>query len=305
MRLPVLITTFDRPEHTRFLLDALRVVKPETLFISSDGPKEDEQSPRLVNEVRATFSKSIDWPCDVKTLFQDRNLGSRRGMQAALNWFFAQVEEGIVLEDDCIPHPDFFDLAGEFLEKYRDIAKVWGFSGDNSGLLDVPGRDSIGFGSFPLVWGWASWSDRWEKYDSDLKTYPFGRYNPFGVANPSNLVFAQDLNAICSGGGKNAWDYQLSWTVLQQKGLWGYSRYNLITNIGFGPSATHTTSTSERANVTSHGLGSPVALPEKPRRSRWLDIQVLFKIYRLHWLVLGRFKELFVKAGGFRGDLRT
>lgn len=300
-----MITTFDRPDHTQALMDALRLVKPRRLFISSDGPKDDEDSAPLVREVRSILSGSIDWPCEVKTLFQDRNLGSRRGMQAALSWFFAQVEDGVVLEDDCIPHPDFFKLAKDFLEKYRDNAKVWGFSGDNSGLLDVPGRDSIGFGSFPLVWGWASWSDRWEKYDSDLETYPFGRANPFGVANPSNVVFAQDLNAIYSGEGKDTWGYQLSWTVLNHQGLWGYSRDNLITNIGFGPSATHTTQVSRRANVPSHGLGAPVTLPKEPRRSRWLDFQVLFKIYRWHWLMLGRFKEALLRVGRYQRDFRT
>lgn len=305
MDAPVLITTFDRPDHTQALMDALRLVKPHRLFISSDGPKEDKYSPPLVTEVRSILSSSIDWPCEVKILFHERNLGCRRGMQAALNWFFAQVEEGVVLEDDCIPHPDFFDLAGEFLEKYRDSTNVWGFSGDNSGFLEVPGRDSIGFGSFPLVWGWATWSDRWEKYDADLTAYPFGRANPFGAGAPANLVFAHDLNEFYAGVGKDSWALPLSWTVLHHEGLWGYSRKNLITNIGFGSSATHTKHRSQRAFVLSGGLEAAVSFPQKPRRSRWLDLQVLFKIYRLHWLMLGRFKEALLKVGRSRKELRT
>jgi hypothetical protein len=295
--LPVLVTTYNRPGHTRDLMDALRAVTPQRLFISSDGPKEDKESSRLVSEVRAIIAHAVDWPCEVETLFQAHNLGSRRGMQAALNWFFAEVEEGVVLEDDCIPHPEFFELAGIFLDKYRDRREVWGFSGDNSGSLRVRGRHSVGFGSFPLVWGWATWADRWEKYDAELRTYPYGDANPFGVGKPANLAFAQDLNRIYAGEGKDAWDYQLSWTVLSQQGLWGYARDNLITNIGFGPSATHTTQASRRANVSSDGLGGPITLPKKPRRSRWLDIQVLFKIYRLHWLALGRVKQLFFHEG--------
>jgi hypothetical protein len=59
------------------------------------------------------------------------NQGCRLGVSRAITWFFEQVEEGIILEDDCVPHPEFFPYCATLLEHYRHDMRVWCISGNN------------------------------------------------------------------------------------------------------------------------------------------------------------------------------
>jgi len=128
-----LLITFNRPAETRQVLEALRAVRPLRLFVANDGPRPTRplDAPRCT-EVRSLVTQLVDWPCEVKTLYQDENLGCRRGVQAALSWFFSQVDEGIILEDDIVPDPSFFDYQAELLERYRHDRRVMCISGHQS-----------------------------------------------------------------------------------------------------------------------------------------------------------------------------
>src|SRR6188472_504352 len=112
MKIPVLYLLFNRPDHTRQSFDELKKIKPSILFIAADGPREgNERDVRGCAEVR-NIVKDITWKCEVKTLFREKNLGTKYAVGGAIDWFFEHVEEGIIMEDDCIPHPHFYDFAG-------------------------------------------------------------------------------------------------------------------------------------------------------------------------------------------------
>ena len=132
LKSPVLFLVFNRPDTTRRVLEAIRQAQPSQLFIAADGPREGKSGEaEKCADVRRIVNEGIDWDCEVKTLFRDKNLGCKVAVSRAIDWFFEHVEEGIILEDDCLPHPTFFRFCEELLNKYRDDERIGQISGDN------------------------------------------------------------------------------------------------------------------------------------------------------------------------------
>jgi hypothetical protein len=152
---PILFMIFNRPDTTRVVFEEIRKIKPTLLYISGDGPREDRQGEKeLVDEARK-IATAIDWPCEVKTLFQEKNLGCKYAPSQAITWFFNQVEEGIIIEDDCVPHPDFWRFCEELLAKYRTDERVMMITGDNfqNGNSHFKPQESYYFSGIPSIWG--------------------------------------------------------------------------------------------------------------------------------------------------------
>ena len=103
---PILLIIWRRPNTTKQVINAIKNIQPSSIYIASDGPRlglEDELE--KVNLTRDLALNSIDWHCEVKTRFSEINLGCRDGVSSAISWFFEHVNEGIILEDDVLPHP--------------------------------------------------------------------------------------------------------------------------------------------------------------------------------------------------------
>ena len=155
----VLFIVFNRPETAGIVFDAIRQAKPPRLYIAADGPRSGNESEvALCKEVREIAS-SVDWECEVKTLFREENLGCRFGPNSAIDWFFESEYSGIILEDDCLPHPDFFKYCDWALTEFKDNPKIWHINGNN---FDCPVSHydrNVCFTSLPQVWGWATLRD--------------------------------------------------------------------------------------------------------------------------------------------------
>ena len=129
---PILFLIFNRPDTTQIVFEEIKKQKPKYLFVAADGVRshiiEDMEK---CKDTRNLVLKGIDWDCEVKTLFRDENLGCGVAVSEAITWFFENVEQGIILEDDCLPHPSFFGYCETLLEKYNDNENVYVISGDN------------------------------------------------------------------------------------------------------------------------------------------------------------------------------
>ncbi|MCP9820629.1 glycosyltransferase family 2 protein [Synechococcus sp. Cruz-9H2] len=204
---------------------------------------------------------SIDWPCEVKMLYSEMNQGCRVGVNRAISWFFEHVEEGIILEDDCVPHPDFFPYCAELLERYRDDQRIWCISGNNFQDGQWRGDGSYYFGRIPLIWGWASWRRCWQHYDVDLQRWPALRDSGLLETifeDPLERQFWRDIwEHLCSEGVPDTWDYQWTLTCLRNGGLTSLPNRNLVSNVGFGADATHTTVERDPTAI-AEGLGELV-----------------------------------------------
>src|SRR6478736_1770065 len=169
---PILFIVFNRPDTTRVVFEAIRKVKPKKLYIAADGirskVKSDEEN---CAKVRAIVN-DVDWECDVKTLFHEENLNCGKAPSTAISWLFENEEEGIILEDDCLPSTSFFLFCEELLERYRYDSRVMHIGGNN--FLNGWQKDndySYYFSRSGHIWGWATWRRAWNKFDFDISLY--------------------------------------------------------------------------------------------------------------------------------------
>lgn len=259
---PVLVVVFNRPDVTRQMIDALRAVAPAQLFVAADGPREGHPTDAArCREVRDELAR-VDWPCEVSLLAHEHNLGLQDAMVTAIGWFFDHVEQGIVLEDDCVLHPDFFELAEVVLDRYRDVPEVMYLTALNMAPQERFGDGaSWCFASAGHIWGWATWRRAWQGYDSRLGDWP---EHAAGFADdPSPLRRAIGAKAASAHGGeKHTWARAWHYHVAKQRGLVAVPATNLVRNVGFGPDATHTVSSRHHlGGLAVEGLPRPLVAP--------------------------------------------
>lgn len=168
---PVLLIIFDRPESTQRVFERIRAVKPPKLYVWADGPRSrDASEEELCSEVRAVKDR-VDWPCEVKTWYRDDHLGSDKGVAAAIDWFFQNEPEGIILEDDCVPEEPFFRFCEQLLERYRDDNRIMHICGINP-LQKWEGEPySYYYSRHASTGGWASWRRAWRLNDFSPARY--------------------------------------------------------------------------------------------------------------------------------------
>jgi hypothetical protein len=244
---PLLLIAWRRPHTLRKVIDAIRPVAPTRLFVACDGP--NRERPGEVEKVaatRAVIENEIDWSCQIERLYSDVNQGCSVGPIRAITWFFDHVEEGIILEDDCVPHRDFFLYCTTLLERYRYDMRVWCISGNNFQNGQWRGDGSYYYGLIPHCWGWATWLSRWKYYDPHITDWPCLRdsghlssiFNePLEVAYWSGIWQKTHANPLQI----TWWDYQWVFICLANGGLTCLPNRNLVSNVGFGDGATHTT----------------------------------------------------------------
>lgn len=167
---PVLLLLWRRPETTRRLLDAVRAAAPRRLYVACDGPRPGDEA--AVARTRALIDEQVDWPCTVERRFAAHNQGCRDGISGALDWFFAREQAGIVLEDDCVPHPDFFAFCAAMLQRHAGDERVWVVTGDNFQRGQWRGDAAYYYSRYPHCWGWASWARAWRHFDKTLAFWP-------------------------------------------------------------------------------------------------------------------------------------
>jgi len=241
---PVLLIAFRRPDLTARVLAALRLVRPQLLYVSVDYAR--QHLPAEVKQVAATkeiINSSVDWPCDVKQLHQTSNLGCRLGVEAALDWFFSLESEGIILEDDIIPQPSFFPYCRELLSRYRFEQSIAAISGASVDPRPGPKSTSYRFSRFLPVWGWASWRRAWQNYHRNSLNWPELRksalLNELGGTRFARVISSR-LDEVESGAC-NTWDYSWFLHNWQAGHLACVPNVNLVENVGFRDSrAVHT-----------------------------------------------------------------
>lgn len=255
---PVLFLLFNRPDTTLRVFDSIRKVKPAKLYVAADGPRENKPGEDEKCQETRSIIKQIDWECDVHTLFREKNSGCKRAISSSIDWFFENVEEGIVLEDDCLPDESFFWFCQELLARYRDDNRIMHIGGTNFQSGQERGDGSYYFSRYSHIWGWAGWRRAWKYYDVEIKSW-----HKFQEQNQINNVFAdretqklwmKKLQAAYEGK-KNTWDIQWDYAIWSQNGLCILPNVNLVSNIGFGQSAAHPSDENNRfANMKTYSI---------------------------------------------------
>lgn len=262
---PVLMLVFNRADTTARVFEAVRRARPRRLFVAADGPRAHvESDAQGCRDTRAIID-AVDWDCEVRTLLRKRNLGCKVAVSSAITWFFQHVEEGIILEDDTLPVPGFFPFCQALLERYRDDHRVMHIGGNNFQLGVRHGGGSYYFSLFNHIWGWATWRRAWNTYDPSLRA--FGKLRRNGVLErlftdgESRGYWARHFEMTVTGG-INTWDYSWTMSVWNSGGLAILPEVNMVSNIGFGQGATHTTGDSRLARLPVEEPG-PLRHPDR------------------------------------------
>jgi hypothetical protein len=267
LKTPVLFMIFNRPETTRRVFEEIRKAKPAKLFVAADGPRDDKPGEAELCRITRDIATQIDWECDIETSFRDNNLGCGVAIAENITWFFEHVEQGIIFEDDCLPHPSFFRYCEEMLAYYKYNPKVAQITGDNFQHGRKRGNASYYFSKYMHICGWATWRDRWQNFDYKLKKAPEYKRDKLieqKCANPREQAFwHRKLDMLSGGKRKDIWDYQWMFACWNTGGLSAVSNVNLISNIGYDNHATHTINFDTRvANLPTFDIGPIIHTPE-------------------------------------------
>ena len=301
---PILFVVFNRPKTTEKVFEAIRKVRPKWLFVAADGPRDHVSGEwETCQEVRR-IATSVDWDCEVKTLFREKNLGCGKAVSNAINWFFSHVEEGLILEDDCLPSEDFFPFCSELLERYRHDSRVMQIGGNN---LNPPAeRDeeySYFFSNHNYIWGWATWRRAWNLFHYNMKYYDVvkeKRYHErYFKSLDEQVYFRYVFDKMYSNIEEaTTWDYQWQYSRMLQVGLSIVPARNLVINLGCGNGATHNVKYHDIIpSLTLEKIGFPLRHPEFMMADLATDEKNFCQVFTTRWTrIKSRIKKLIPDA---------
>ncbi len=293
---PILYVVFNRLDVVKKTFPIIAKQKPKQLFIAADGPRNEEEKSKT-DSVRKYILDNINWKCEVKTRLLDNNLGCRDGVSTAIDWFFENVKQGIILEDDCVPNDSFFKFSEEMLNRYKTNKKVFSISGYNY-LEKLNIDDSYYFSKYFECLGWSSWRNKWFAQDKLLKDYvkdlKSGQLKKV-IRNPIERILLKKKFKDNFEGRIGAWDHSFSYLHFKNKGICVKPKVNLVENIGFMEDSTHT-----RGNfidnkfycIKKFGLNFPLTHPKTVQINEYLSNKELRKniirisLKKIFWFLL-------------------
>ena len=284
IKTPVIFLIFNRPDTTKRVFEAIRQAKPKKLLVVADGPRTDK--PGEVEKCAAVRSiiDTLDWDCELLTNYSDVNLGCKKRVSSGLDWVFEQVEEAIILEDDCLPHPTFFKFCEEMLKKYRDDKKIMAVCGNNPLGKWKAKIQSYHFSYYFNCWGWATWKRTWQLYDVEMKLWlneliqkEIENY----ISNKLEFLYYKREFDRQFFQKQNSWAYPFSFLCLMKQGWVINPSVNLISNIGFGNNATNLKVSSK--HILSNRNTYQAIYPFKEPQLFDIDREFTSKQYQLVW----------------------
>ncbi|MFC4261264.1 hypothetical protein ACFOWM_00110 [Ferruginibacter yonginensis] len=246
---PILFIVFNRLHTTQQVFERIRAVRPKYLYIAADGPRPTHaEDAAKCTEVREWLLAAIDWEVELHTLFRTENVGCGKGPAGAISWFFEQVEQGIILEDDCLPSASFFPFCETLLERYATNSTIHSIAGTNL-LPQFSATDADYFFSYQSgIWGWATWRRSWLLYDyyatawGDVTVQE--KFNNFFTHDRERQVYVNGVSKAYHERNVSWWDYQFIFSRIINGSYGIIPQKNLISNIGFGEEASHTFDTN-------------------------------------------------------------
>ncbi|MDR0733201.1 MAG: hypothetical protein LBF08_03950 [Dysgonamonadaceae bacterium] len=287
---------FNREDAARQVFEAIRRRKPKYLFIAADGARKNKPGEAEVCRRVKDIVTQIDWDCELKTLFREENIGCQMAVSTAITWFFEQVEQGIIFEDDCLPDPSFFPFCEELLNRYKDDTRIGHISG-NCFLPELIDKNySYNFSCIAHIWGWATWRRVWQNFDINFSYWAEAQKDKNKKKNlftgrHEEIYFSTFISdTLKKNKGFSVWDVQYLYMLRLYNQLSIYPAVNLVTNIGlFSKDATHTVSKkSARSYVPFKPIPFPLKHPKYLLPNKQIDNRTFSKRF-FSWKRLARF----------------
>lgn len=238
MDTPILLCVYRRLEKVIAVLESLKAVQPTHLYISANAPK-NEAEKVYTDAIKEAIDKHVTWKCRIHKKYENEHIAScSTSITKGIDWFFSNVESGIILEDDCVADPSFFEMCTVLLEKYRNDETVYHISGTNT-CYDHDHEPQLLSSNFSMPnWGWATWRRCWEKYTPQMNNWETIKHKIHSKVK--DTAFWDEFLAF-NAETKIAWDIQWNVDIWANGGIVLLPSYNTVSNIGFGKLATLTT----------------------------------------------------------------
>lgn len=242
-KVPVLLILYNRIEEAHNVFQVLKTIQPTQLYVAGDGCKAGNMLDRSrVYQTRCVIQPA--WHCQLHTYWQEEHLGKSQMMYQAMQWFFEQEEEGVIIMEDTIPSYDFFPYCEELLSRYRNDEHVFSIGGTylrhrsrkryNKRLKK--GGSSYYFSAYATTWGFATWKNRWKDFTLSLSQYSNEDFanmvSPYMRKQKQKIYWLRRF-AILKKHDIPYWDYQFNFHIWAHQGLCITPYLNLVTNIGF------------------------------------------------------------------------
>lgn len=254
---PILVIIFNRPDFAKNIYESLNQLQPAKLYVVSDGPRSKEEE--LDIQKSRNIFKAIEWECEVSYNYSDVNLGLRKRISSGITWAFEKEEKLIILEDDCIPHADFFKYCNNLLSKYKDDERIMCINGSNlNPKISENFSETYFFSRYSNSWGWATWKRAWNLFDSELvgledkEIYKnFANNLPRKYRSKAYWIF---MLSKVKQQKIDSWAYRWMFTLWINNGLAIVPQSNLIQNIGNDYRSTHTKGDLHYINIKTSTL---------------------------------------------------
>lgn len=261
---PVVLIIFNRPDTTQRVFAAIRQAKPSKLLVIADGSRKNKFGEVEKCAAARKVIEQVDWDCKVIMNYADINMGCKQRVSSGLDWVFNIVEEAIILEDDCLPHPTFFRFCEELLNYYRNDERIMAISGNNFQFGRKRTEDSYYFSRYNHCWGWATWRRAWQYYDIEMKLWSViceGGWLKDILEDSRAVKYWTKIFQSTYDERIDTWDYQWTFACWVQSSLSILPNVNLVSNIGFNPEATHTVERSCFADMAVEAMKFPLQHP--------------------------------------------
>uniref|UniRef100_UPI000AA36514 methyltransferase type 11 n=2 Tax=Mycobacterium avium TaxID=1764 RepID=UPI000AA36514 len=241
---PIIFMIFNRPDTTRKVFERIRAAKPEKLLVIADGPRASRPGEAEKCAATRAIIDEVDWDCEIERDFADTNMGTCPRISSGITRAFELVDKAVILEDDCVPSPSFFEYCADLLDRYENDERVMMISGNNHlfGHADI--TDSYYFSRYPHVWGWATWKRAWAKYDVKMTHWPEIRdrqlFDQYFSKTTERYHWEGIFQYIVYENRVDTWAWRWFYSIWANSGLCATPARNLVHNIGFEADATHT-----------------------------------------------------------------
>lgn len=246
VKTPVVLIMFKRKKTTLKIIEQIKKVRPDRMYLLSDYGRTPEEILR-VEETRKAIEEAIDWECDIIKFYAQKNLGVYKNIGLGAKKVFECEKRAIFLEDDNYPEITFFQYCDELLDRYENNKKVLWICGTNY-LQEYKNskNESYYFTQHLLPCGWASWSDKFIKYYNgelidfnDKKKIFLNSYKMKSLAKQQWLSIQSEYSRKLNNKDFISWDYQMLFSIRTNNLVGIAPSKNQIKNIGVDNDSIH------------------------------------------------------------------